>query len=149
MVSIGHAECEGIWFRAALLVALLVVGCGGNGGVFEPSQTQTVVLGVGEQARTIDGNLGIRFVEVTDDSRCPTDAVCVWAGNGQVAIRLEPRNGSPVDEELNTNLAVGPREIVFRGYRLELVTLSPLPVSTDPIPPGDYEATLLITREST
>ncbi len=134
-----------IRFLAVALAVSLIGGCGNS--VVEAPQTQTVVLGVGEGVQTTDGNLGIRFVEVTDDSRCATDVVCVWAGNGQVAIRLEPVNGSPVDEELNTNQAVGPREILFSGYTLELVSLSPLPLSTSQIPPGDYEVILRITAE--
>ena len=148
MVSGGRAKRDWKWFLAPLLTVSLAAGCGGIGDVFEPGQAQTVVLGVGEQAQTADGNLSILFVEVSDDSRCPTDVACVWAGNGQVVIQLEPMGASPVDEVLNTNQAVGPGEIVFRGYSFELVSLSPLPLSTIPIPPADYKAMLRITGES-
>ena len=148
MVSGGHAGRDWKWFLAPLLTVSLAAGCGGISDVFEPGPAQTVVLGVGEQAQTTDGSLSILFVDVSDDSRCPTDVVCVWAGNGQVVIQLEPTGGSAVDEVLNTNQDVGPGEVVFRGYSFELVSLSPAPVSTIPIPPADYKVMLRVTEES-
>ena len=130
-------------FVAVLAAVLLAAGC--DTSIIEPPQAQTVVLGVGEQVQTADGILTVFFIGVTDDSRCATDVVCVREGNGQVAIRLEPLAGMPMDGQLNTNRAVGPDKILFDGHTFELVSLDPLPLSTNPIPPGDYEVSLLIT----
>ena len=129
-------------FVSVLAAVLFVAGCAAS--IVEPPRTQTVVLGVGEQVQSTDGNLTVFFISVTDDSRCATDVVCVWEGNGQVAIRLELLGGVPMDGQLNTNRAVGPDKILFDGHTLELVSLDPLPLSTNPIPPGDYEVSLLI-----
>lgn len=44
-----------------------------------------VTLGVGEEVQVAD--LHMRFVRVVEDSRCPPDAYCVWAG--QVVVQVE------------------------------------------------------------
>jgi len=116
-------------FVSVLVAVLFVAGCGTD--IIEPPRMQTLVLGVGEQAQTTDGKLTVFFIGVSGDSRCPTDVVCVWEGNGQVAIRLEPLGGMPMDGQLNTNQGVGPDRIRFDGHTLELVSLDPSPLRSD------------------
>ena len=47
---------------------------------FELSLGQTVAI-AGTAHR-------VTFEAVPEDSRCPTDAVCVWAGNARVSLRV-------------------------------------------------------------
>jgi hypothetical protein len=79
----------------------------------------------------------IRFREVTEDSRCPSNVVCVWEGNGQVALTLS----TPGDaRETLLNTASEPRRIEFAGIAIALASLAPYP-SGDPVDPGAYVAT--------
>lgn len=96
------------------------------------------------QEIVVDGVLGLRFVGVEEDSRCPIDAVCVWQGNAAVRIALS-RPGIPeVSALLNTS--VEPTGAEFGGYRIRLEELSPLPRSTSSIPPASYSATIRIEQ---
>jgi hypothetical protein len=104
------------------------------------------VLHVGETVSVDDAELSIRFVRVSEDSRCPIDADCIWAGNGQVEIEVRR------DGELNTfrlNTMEGAKEVGLESYRIQLVQLAPVPSAGQPIPAETYRATLRVTRTGT
>ena len=72
---------------AAFLVVMMVA-CNGD-----PTQPDRVAndkpfeLRVGDAALTTD-DLRMRFDAVRSDSRCPSDALCVWAGEAVIALTL-------------------------------------------------------------
>ncbi len=43
-------------------------------------------LKVGQQAKVDGVDLNLKFTGVPQDSRCPTNVNCVWAGNAEVAL---------------------------------------------------------------
>ena len=45
-----------------------------------------VVLPVGQTATFGQSDLDLRFRRVASDSRCPTGATCVWAGEASVTV---------------------------------------------------------------
>ena len=103
-------------------------------------------IGVGETAHITGADLTIKFVQLTEDSRCPTRLQCIWAGNGQ--IELEARsNGQTTVFRLNT--MQGAKEFVVNSYRVALVALAPVRVDMPPPPAGSYHATLLVTQNGT
>jgi hypothetical protein len=85
----------------------------------------------------------IRFLRVAGDSRCPSDVDCIWAGNARV--ELEVRLDNAVDT-LALNTFDGPKAGVAGRYRIELVSLAPVPRSGASIEPGDYRVTLKVTE---
>jgi hypothetical protein len=86
----------------------------------------------------------ITFRAVTEESRCPLNAVCVWEGNGQVALTLA--NGYGATREATLNTSREPRRIDHAGLRIALAGLAPHPAG-DPIDPADYVATFRIERD--
>jgi hypothetical protein len=84
-------------------------------------------------------NIEIRFGGVLEDSRCPVDVQCVWAGNAQAALGVGPRRGTQgPTEQVLLNTSQGAQSGESWGLRLTLVDLTPAPRSTQPIPPEDY-----------
>ena len=83
----------------------------------------------------------VRFVAVTEDSRCPRDATCIWAG--EVKVQLEIQQSSQVASQVEI-LEGG--STVAGVYRVTLVRVEPQPVSTARIAPQDYRATLKIDK---
>ena len=71
--------------KAATLVALALAGC----TTVPPVQAGPTV-GLGETAWT--NGLHVRPLAIVEDSRCPINAVCVWAG--RLVVRSEIRGGS-------------------------------------------------------
>jgi len=104
-------------------------------------------LKVGRQATVKGTKLRIRFVAVENDSRCPSDVTCVWAGNAAVRLQLGTGRDSKT-VTLNTSRSpsfVGETE--YHSYKVKLVELSPYPRSDRKIARRDYTATLLVSRE--
>lgn len=94
---------------------------------------------------TIAGEgLTVKFNGVLSDSRCPSDVSCFWAGNAEVQLILS-KAGFATDTVV-VNTGVSPQSVTYNGYTVALQGLAPTPVSTSTIAPGDYVATLLVTK---
>lgn len=101
-------------------------------------------VAVGETRAVGSTGVTIEFRAVTEESRCPLSALCVWEGNAQVALRIANGYGGSRDATLNTSLE--PRAIDFAGLRIILTVLDPYPTG-EAIDPADYVATFRIERE--
>ena len=126
-----------------LLIAgfLVLIGFGPFVGV-SAKHPDRVSVKVNEVA-TAKSGIRIKFVEMIDDSRCPTDTNCIWAGNAKIKVRIT-KNGRSKDLELNSNLA--PRDVVFAGYSFKLVGLTPEPRSNIRINRNGYVAVIEIKK---
>ena len=121
--------------------ALLLAGCRGTTDVQAGDE---FTLGTGERVGIEGGAAAVRFVAVPQDSRCPSDVVCVWAGDGVARLDLLVA-GDSARTDLHTNGQAGSVRAEMHGYVLELVSLAPYPRSGAQIPQGDYKATLRVT----
>lgn len=126
----------------SILSAACSLGCAGN--PIEPSQFplgQPFELRAGD-SETLRGGLTITFGRVNSDSRCPMDALCVWAGDAIVSVSLSHAASGPVERELHTDLTRS--EALYLTYAIRLVALAPYPRSDRQIRPEDYVATLAV-----
>src|SRR5262245_52222137 len=102
-------------------------------------------LAPSETAVIRDTSLSVEFVDVTGDSRCPGDAICIQGGDALVHIRVIDGNSSS-SYDLHTGDS-SRASIVHGSVRIALVELQPYPFSSrPPITPGDYRATLTTSR---
>jgi hypothetical protein len=90
----------------------------------------------------VASDLRVRFVRVDGDSRCPADVACITAGEALVRIAIEV-DSDGAERELRTS---NHQPVIHGGVRVELMKLEPYPLSSRPIQPADYRATLRITR---
>jgi hypothetical protein len=87
--------------------------------------------------------LNIEFVELVEDSRCPADVQCVWAGNAKIKVRVT-KNGRPKVLELDMMAnGSGPN---YGNYRLKLKALTPELRSNVRINRNAYVATIELTK---
>jgi len=134
---------------ATLLLDAFLAACSSGGygptdsGTPSPSEG-SVSVAVGERVAVGATGVTIEFRAVTEESRCPLNAVCVWEGNGQVELTLASGYGATRDATLNTSLE--PRRVDFAGLRIILSGLAPHPTG-EPIDPADYVATFRIERD--
>ncbi len=126
------------WARALfVLVVSGVAACGGP----DSYVGATYKLRVGERVDTEVPQTAIRFVGVSQDSRCPIDVVCVWAGDAAVQLDvIAPFDSARFD--LHTNGSAGPTSRVHQVAIVRLLEVAPAPRSSQPIPAGDYTATV-------
>ncbi len=104
-----------------------------------------VVIAQGQEI-LVDGVFGVQFTDVSGDSRCATDVVCVWQGNAGIVIGLTVGDGPTHPFTLNTGIE--PHFAVHGGYRVRLLEVRPEPVSTSPIQLRDYRVKLRIEAVS-
>ena len=65
----------------------------------------------------------LTFEKVTEDSRCPADAQCIWAGDGVVAVTLQTPKGPAESRELHTQASGS--QISVPDYTIKLTALAP------------------------
>jgi hypothetical protein len=130
----------------ALVIPLSGSACGkghGSEGTDSPAQATAPVDGKeftlrqGESIQLAGSRSTLHFLAVPEDSRCPADVQCIWAGNAQLSLRLD-------DSTFAINTTVEPREAVVAGFRFELVQLTSR--AQGDTMPVRYSATLKVTR---
>ncbi len=91
----------------------------------------------------------IKFIKVTEDSRCPSDVTCIWVGQATAIIGfyedgvlIEEKEfifGAKAINPNNTKEVLATKEKTIYGY-----TISPYPSTAKPIAPEEYCLELLI-----
>lgn len=148
-----------------LVIAVFITACSQQNVI---SNSQTVVPSVSSSARLSTSltqlnqpfqlkiqqiaeieseNLQIQFLEVSDDSRCPVDVQCFWAGQATIVIGIL-KDGNNLG---NVNLVLGaasPDQATahFDNYTISLLELTPYPQQNQQVERLDYTATLLVSR---
>lgn len=92
-------------------------------------------------------SIKVKFLNVTADSRCPSDVTCVWQGEVKIFVIIIKNNQSLGDFSI-TNRA-GDKDLatqVFDGYSIQVVKVEPYPTSGKKIPLSDYVATFVISK---
>jgi len=92
-------------------------------------------------------SIKIKFLNVTEDSRCPSDVTCVWQGEVKIFVNIIKNNKALGDFSLTSragdkNLATQ----VFDGYSIQVVKVVPYPTSGKKISLSDYVATFVISK---
>ncbi len=130
------------WRMPAALLFTMSVGCASI-----PTQPSPLPLGKSFELRagasaTVQGGLTIVFERVASDSRCPMDALCVWAGDATLSLRLSASTGQPAIRELHTQDSGS--ELSYSNCTIALIGLAPYPRSDRPIQASDYVATFSV-----
>lgn len=91
-------------------------------------------------------NIKVKFLKVTEDSRCPSDVVCIWAG--QVSVLLNVNNNGNDIGDVKLTLGQNKDDTVrdVGGYYLKLIEVKPYPISTKKIEQSEYIITLIISK---
>ncbi len=125
-----------------LCIVATLVACDSEATGPKPGESFT--LAVGERATLDAVHTSVRFLTVSEDSRCPSQVQCVWAGDGAVVLEVAPADGDTAEDTLHTNPESGPGALVLAGYELTLLQLDPFPVTPGEIEPDDYRVTLAL-----
>lgn len=107
----------------------------------------TLVLAIGQEVTVPGTDLRVRLDNVRNDSRCPIDAICVWAGDAEVDITLSRASARTRHVLHWANSAGRPGSASANGYRVTLLQLDPMPRAATGAPaPGAYRAHLKVDR---
>jgi hypothetical protein len=129
--------------RASLRFALFgVVFARCAGSPTEIRLDQEFELAPGGTVRIAGTSQTITFESVPQDSRCPANVTCVWAGNAEVRLRVRAADR---DSSVGLNTTVEPHAAAVGSLRVELRALAPAPQAGSPTPSGAYRARLVVT----
>ena len=92
-------------------------------------------------------NVDVKFLNVTDDSRCPSDVTCIWQGKSTITVNVI-KSGQNVGN-YNLTSGLGDKNATVQisdGYFLQLTKIEPYPKSGTKIPLSDYVATFELSK---
>lgn len=128
------------WTSVGAFVVL--ASCSSSPTVPSVEPVSEFVLAVGDAAQVSTTGLRVQFERVVGDSRCPSDAICIWAGDAELAVTVtRPGHGKEV---LSLRTVGTESRAVIGDWALSLTRLEPYPQGSKPIPPGDYKATFRV-----
>ena len=126
-----------------LILSLMVVLAFGVMPAAAAKRSETMRVQINREKRVAKSKVTIRFTELVEDSRCPTDTNCVWAGNAKIKIRVSGY-GRSLEITLDTN---GPHQgAAAEGYSIKLISLTPAPRSNIRINRNGYVATFEVAK---
>jgi hypothetical protein len=125
----------------------LTVGCSGSNTVVSTSLGREFTLAIDQIAVINTENMNIKFLQVTEDSRCPGDVTCITAGKVSCLIEIGGSDASNPSRVTitQTGLTDEPGRTTFTGYQL-LAKVKPYPTSGKTISTRDYRLVLTVTR---
>lgn len=110
----------------------IIIAILGVTGAVSAARTESVSLYMGQQKTVDSGRITISFLSVVDDSRCPVNVQCVWAGNAKIKIAVAQGRSQSQTFELNS--ALDPRTINAYGYEISFGGLTRKPAGMGRMP---------------
>ena len=104
---------------------------------------EMLTVKMGQQKVDKMSGLRIKFVSVVEDSRCPVDVDCIWAGNAKIKVQVV---GQRMTKVFEFNTTIGPKGDMMDGWAIYLEELTPLPKSSKKTNSKLYTAKFKITR---
>ncbi len=130
---------------AVLLLLLLLAACGGGPGEVKANLGQEFSLSIGQTASIQGEDLRLKFLEVVNDSRCPSDVTCVWQGQASSLIEITYLESVQKVTLVRPGLTEEPSRIDFNDYLIQF-NLTPYPEVRKEIKKSDYRLQLVVTK---
>ncbi len=131
-----------LYLLVSLIIVLSLSSCVGGIGEAKARLGEQFIMPVGQSVVIIGEDLGIKFVEVSEDNRCPKGASCVWAGRVTALIEISTDGSSQQLELTEPGLTDAPAWDTFKEYEL-IYKVEPYPEAGKEISSDEYR--LLIT----
>jgi hypothetical protein len=125
--------------RLTLILGLLVA----LAGAATARDPETIKVQLGQSRAAQSGRITVRFISVVEDSRCPMNARCIWAGNARVRLAVS-RGRSSRTIVLNSNK--GEQSAEAFGFKIEFADLQPQKGAPRPMSRRPQTVTLNVER---
>jgi hypothetical protein len=106
---------------------------------------QEFQLNIGQSATLSDAELKVKFDDVIEDSRCPGDVVCIWAGRVSCMMEITIDNAINKTVLTQSGLTGDYTTEQFQQYQLQF-RVEPYPRTDTEIKDSDYRLLLTITK---
>jgi hypothetical protein len=143
--KVGGKMLKRILCPVSLIVIVLTGLSCGKATTFQVNLNEEFSLSLGQCASLTGENLELKFREVTEDSRCPKDVTCVWAG--RVTCEVELRRAGSLSLITLTEPGLTDEYSRQKHEEYELAFhITPYPEDGKDIPADAYRLHLIITR---
>ena len=131
-------------------IAVFVWHCLFSGSLFaqessHPNLGEEFELAVHQTAQITAEKISVTFQEVLEDSRCPVDVTCIWAGLAEESLRVAV---SGHERELRLSTSPPENSAVFENYIFWLIRVRPVPRANQNIDSSAYFVTVRVSRET-
>lgn len=99
-----------------------------------------------QEAVIVSEGINIRFISFVEDSRCPSDVVCIRAGTATIRLSIVVDGQDAGQPTLVIGEGEEKASATFGQYVVRLVGLEPYPVSTVETGREDYVARLVVSK---
>ena len=108
-----------------------------------PKLGEEFELAVHQTAQISAEKISVTFQKVLEDSRCPVDVTCIWAGLAEVSLQV-----SVSGQEREISLSTSPPEnsAVFENYTFWLILVRPVPRSDQSTDRSAYVVTVRVDQ---
>ena len=142
-----------MWIKLCTSIALFctvlfaVSGCGTSEIKDERRMGEELSIQISETASFEGEQLRIKFIEISEDSRCPRNVQCVWEGRAIAVIEVLKGDTSQKVELVEQGLTDGLATKSFGEYEF-LFRILPYPGEAEvQISPDDYRLMLTVNKE--
>ena len=132
---------------ASLTIVLLLSSFVGCSGEVKARLGEEFYLSIGQSIVITGEDLEIKFVEVSEDSRCPKDVTCIWEGRVTAVIEILTDGSSQQLELSQPGLTDAPARETYGEYELTY-RVEPYPEKAEvEIAVDEYRLILIVNRQ--
>jgi hypothetical protein len=128
-----------------LLSVLLFFSCAEDPDCVDSVVGEEISIQVFDTATYCSDNLSITFNAYPNDSRCPSNVTCIWAGFVEVELLIN-QDGKESVLKLSTepNVSGLPVQSKVGDYSIKLIDVIPYPATNVRIDPNQFRVVLLV-----
>jgi hypothetical protein len=101
-----------------------------------------LILGIGQKGKV--NGIEITLDSIVQDSRCPLDVQCIWAGQIVAKVKILSLGDT---HKLETAEISSEKSYVFNGYNISISSVTPPKNSKKEIKSGDYLLTFNVSKK--
>ncbi len=129
-----------------VLPLMTVLACTTKTSEVTANLGQGFTLKVGQTASIAGEDLKIKFVQVVTDSRCPTGATCIWAGEASCLLEVTLSGSTKQVIITQPGLSKAPSQSEFSNYTLSY-NIQPYPVLNKQVDKSQYTLSLRVDKQ--
>jgi hypothetical protein len=129
-----------------LLPLLAAAGCFSLPDEINADMGEQISLSIGQSVSLAGGEIGIQFIGIVADSRCPTGATCIWQGEVTAVIDIDFGGTIHRKSLIEPGLSKTPSQSSFQEYRFTY-SVKPYPTLDKEIKDSDYRLEIMVERK--
>ena len=130
----------------SIISLIFITGCIQPDSIVNVKLDVPFQLKIGQVGFLKSEQIKIFFLNVTEDSRCPSDVDCIWSGQVTVVVNIFKNFQSLGMLNLTILGSDGLAIKEFDIYSIKLIKVEPYPISNQTIELSDYIASFIVSK---